>query len=175
MSVKPALTAGHVTTAAEYTTIIDQAWRGVPVKGVNVTNIGAPIATTSAGTEMDLAKLQLTSLSLTTNRYYLARYLLSWTKTVAGDVFDAKLRVNTAVSGTQIGQSGFDFTNGRGSGTQELTFLFKGDASYTGLFLSVVRFSGAGTFSYHGAIGTFNHTYGMLFDHGDSDNWADVA
>jgi hypothetical protein len=147
----------------------------IPIKGTFVTNTGGPIATTSGTTELDLAKLQLTGLTLVTGRYYEARYQIVFTKTVAGDTFDLKLRVNTATSGTQIGQHGFNFTDGLTGGLREFSLMFKGDASYTSLYLSVVRATGTGTLSYYGMTGGFSRAWAQLWDRGDSDNWTDAA
>jgi hypothetical protein len=175
VTTKPSLTAGHVTTAAEYTTIIDQAWRGLPLKGAYVTNTGNPIAATSGTTELDLAKLQLTGLTLVTGRYYEVRVKVTFTKTVAGDTFDMNLRANTAVSGTQVGASGFNWTDGLAGGIREVAIMFKGDASYTSLYVSVVRTAGTGTLSYYGMSGGFARTWAQLWDRGDTDNWSDIA
>ena len=174
MTVKPSLPAMHNTTAAEVTTIMDQAWRGLPLKGVNVTNAGNPIATTSGTTEMDLAKLQLPGLAMSTGRYYVARYLLTVSRTVGADAFDLRLRANTAVSGTQLGRQDIFAQDGT-TEQKEWAFLFKGDASYTSLYVSLVRTAGTGTASYYGTSGGFNRTWAELWDHGDSDNWTDVA
>ena len=176
MTILPSLTAGHDTTAAEWSTITTQVTRSIPIKGAKVTNTGNPIATTSGTTELDLAKLQMTGLTLVTGRYYMARYQVTWVKTVGTDAFDFKLRVNTAVSGTQIGgPSGVNLTQSFTVGQNEIAVLFKGDASYTSLFLSVVRTAGTGTLSYVGEITGFTRAWAMLEDKGDSDNWSDVA
>ena len=167
--------ANDAPTAAQlgaYKTAIE---RSIPLRGAYVTNTGGPIATTSGTTELDLTKLQLTGLTLTTGRYYEARYQITFTKTVAGDSFDIKLRANTAVSGTQIAQHGFNPTNGFTGGLLEFGLMFKGDVSYGSIYLSVVRTGGTGTLSYYGMSGTFSRTWAQLWDRGDTDNWADIA
>lgn len=147
----------------------------IPIKALRITNTGAPIATTSAGTEMDLAKYQFTGLTLTTGRYYMLRYNITYTKTVAGDSFDFKVRVNTAVSGTQIGLTGFNPTRSSTGAEETLEFVFLGDSTYTSLYLSVIRSAGTGTLAYFGASGTLNRGWAELLDLGDSANWIDVA
>lgn len=175
MTTMPTLSALHPPTATELATITTQVTRSIPLKGAYVTNTGGPIATTSGTTEMDLSKLALTGLTLTTGRYYEVRYQVVFTKTVAGDSFDLKLRANTATTGTQIGQHGFNPTDGLTGGLREFGLMFKGDASYTALYLSVVRSGGTGTFSYYGMNGTFNRAWAQLWDRGDTDNWTDAA
>jgi len=173
----PNLPAGHVTTAAEMALITPAGMqRSIPLRGVNVTNTGSPIATTSGTTELDLAKYALTGLTLVTGRYYLARYSITFTKTVGSDVYGFKLRANTAVSGTQISAPGSDPTDALTVGDREVRCIFKGDASYTSLYFSVTRTGGTGTFSYYGAFSaSLMRTWGALYDLGDSDNWSDVA
>jgi hypothetical protein len=175
MTTWPQFTSLHEPSATELDTVVTGVRRAIPLKGAYVTNTGGPIATTSGTTELDLAKLQLTGLTLVTGRYYEVRYQITFTKTVAGDSFDLKLRANTAVSGTQIGQHGFNFTDGLTGGLREFGLMFKGDASYTSLYLSVVRSGGTGTLSYYGAVGAFVRTWAQLWDRGDSDNWSDIA
>lgn len=144
------------------------------VKGIRITNTGGPIATTSGTNELDLAKYQIPSVSLSSGRYYEARYAVTFTKSVASDTFDIRLRVNTAVSGTQIGQLGFDITDGRAGGYREFSFIFVGDPSYTSIYLSVVRSAGSGTLSYYGTAGSNNRCWGELIDAGDPTLWSDI-
>lgn len=146
------------------------------LKGVNVTNAGNPIATTSGTTEMDLAKLQLTNFNIpmVTGSYYVARFLLTVTNTIASDTFDVRLRANTPVTGTQIGRLDH-FANEPTAYSREYAFEFKGDASYTSIYVSLVRTGGTGTMSYYGVTGGQNRTWGTLSLMGDSGNWSDVA
>lgn len=154
---------------------------GTLVKGILITNTGNPIATTSGATEMDLAKYAMTGLTLVTGRYYIVRYNITYTKSVAADTFDFKLRANTAVSGTQVGVSGFNPTRGSSGADETIEFIFKGDASYTSLYFSVVRTGGGastGVLLYYGAqSGTplQYRAWANINDLGDSANWSDVA
>jgi hypothetical protein len=159
------------------------AWRAVggPYKAVRITNTGSPMYTTSGTTELDLARYSLTSLTaLTAARMYLYRALVTWTKTVPGDDFSLKLRANTAVSGTQVGQTGNVPTLTEANGSMVYEFLFKGDGgaalTITSLYLSAVRGSGTGTFSSYGAGAgsTAYRAWAALYDVGGA-NWSDVA
>lgn len=159
------------------------AWRAVggPYKGVRITNTGSPMYTTSAGTELDLARFALTSMTaLTAARTYLYRALVTWTKTVPGDDFSLKLRANTATSGTQVGGSGNVPTLTEANGSFVYEFLFKGDGgaglTITALYLSAQRGSGTGTMSVYGAgSGTTNYrAWAAIYDVG-GNNWSDVA
>lgn len=151
----------------------DDANRLPPVKGVRITSAGNPIAATSGTTELDMSKYGLSALTLTTGRYYLYRAMFTFTKTVATDGFDFRLRVNTAVSGTQVAKAPVDPTDGLTVGYRYVDMLFLGDAAYTSLHLSVVRAAGTGTLSYFGTSGGFNRGWAMLLELGD--NWSDAA
>jgi hypothetical protein len=170
----PAQPAGHETTAPEWSTVLTFVQRSIPLKGLRILNSGNPIATTSGTTELDLAKYALTGLTLVTNRYYLMRYLVTYTKSVATDAFSLKLRINTAVSGTQTGQLNI-FAEDPAANTKELSFLVAGDSSWTAFYLSAVRTAGTGTLSYYGTSGGFVRSWAALYDVGDTDNWGDVA
>ncbi len=148
--------------------------RAIPLKGVNITNAGAPIATSSGTTELDLSKYAMTGLTLVTGRYYRFVAQVTGNKTVSTDGFDFKLRVNTALTGTQVG-TGLDYFGAVTLQVREVSWLFKGDASYTALYMSVVRTAGTGTFSYYGSASGLTRSYAMLYDVGDTDNWTDVA
>jgi hypothetical protein len=164
------LPSGHKVTADEYA-------RNIPIKAVLLTNTAA-IATTSGTTELDLSKYAMTGLSLTTGRYYMLRYNVTYTKTVAADTFDLKVRANTAVSGTQIGQSGINPTQGNAGADWTFEFMFKGDSSYTAIYFSIVRTGGTGTFTYYGAVPAtplLYRSWATLNDMGDTDNWSEVA
>lgn len=178
MTVLADLTALHEPSATELAAYKTAIVRAIPIKGLLITNTGNPIATTSGTTELDLAKYAFTGLTLVTNRYYLARYNVTYVKTVAADGFDFKVRANTAVSGTQISASGFNPTR-FGTGAEEtFEFIFKGDPTWTSIYLSVVRSGGTGTLAYYGAVaGTppLYRSWAALYDLGDSDNWSDVA
>jgi hypothetical protein len=163
----------HTPTAAELDVWRTAIIRSIPIRGVRVTAAGS-IATTSGTTELDLAKYQLTGLTLVAGRYYIVRPRIAFTKTVAGDVFDVRLRANTAVSGTMIGLVS-DLGSGVAAGSEEAPMMFLGSASYTSLYVSVVRISGTGTLTYLGTNGGFTRSYNMLEDKGDADNWTDVA
>lgn len=160
---------------AAYKLAIDRA---IPISGILITNTGNPIATTSGTVELDLAKYVMNGLVLTTGRYYLGRYSITYTKTVAGDSFDFKIRANTAVSGTQVSVTGFNPTRSGSGAGETFEFIFKGDATYTSLFLSAVRTAGTGTLSYYGAQAgspTQYRAWAALYDLGDTTNWIDVA
>lgn len=162
--------AGHKTTASDFAALI-------PLKAVRLTNTSGAIGTTSGTTELNLSAYALTGLTLTSGRYYMIRYGLTFTKSVAGDTFDFKLRVNTAVSGTQIGQVGFNITDALAGGYREFGLAFVGDSSYTALYLSAVRSGGTGTLSYYGALAgspVMSRAFATLHDLGDTDNWTDV-
>lgn len=175
MTTKPTFYIGYVPVT-DLQTVTDQAWRGIPIKGVRINTPGpGAVATTSATTEMDLAKHAITGLTMTTGRYYLFRAMVTFTKTVGSDTFDLKLRANTPVSGTQIGLYGQNFTDALTGGCRVTEFLFVGDASYTSLYLSVVRTAGTGTLSYYGQQSGFNRSWSALHDQGDTDNWTDVT
>lgn len=159
--------AGHEVTDADFATLI-------PLKGLRILNAGNPIATTSGTTELDLAKYQLSSVTLVTGRYYIARYQVTFTKSVATDSFDLKVRANTATSGTVLGLQAV-FQADPNQGTKEFAFLFAGDSSYTSLYLSAVRTGGTGSLSYYGTNGGYVRGFAQLEDKGDTDNWSDVA
>jgi hypothetical protein len=148
------------------------------VKGILITNTGNPIAVSSGTTELDLAKYAMTGLTLTTGRYYLLQYNVTYTKSVASDLFDLKVRANSALSGTQIAVSGFNPTRSGSGADETFDFIFKGDATYTSLFFSVIRTGGTGTFSYFGAqvgVPTQYRAWATLSDLGDSTKWSDIA
>jgi hypothetical protein len=176
MSSLVAFNANDAPTAAQlgaYKTAIDRA---IPVAAVLITNTGNPIAVTSGTTELDMPKYALTGLTLTTGRYYMARYNVTYTKTVAGDGFDFKVRTAPA-AGTQVALTGFNPTRSGTGAEDTFEFIFKGDATWTSLYLSVVRNAGSGTLSYYGAqAGTplQYRAWGALYDLGDSTNWVDV-
>ncbi len=149
--------------------------REAVVAGVRVTNAGNPIAVTSGATELDLTKWALTGLSLSLNRYYLWHGMVTFTKTVTGDQFDFRLRSNTALSGTQVGQPGFNPTQFGAGDAKEFQILIKGDPAITALYLSVIRTSGTGTLSYYGTTSGWNRCYAYLQDVGAAPVWADVA
>lgn len=179
MTQLPSLPSGHVPTGAELSIIETAITRSIPIKGLLLTTTSSPIATTSGTTELDMPKYAMTGLTIVTNRYYMYRANITFTKTVSSDGFDFRLRANTAVSGSLIGQTGFQPTDSLSGGDLTYEFMFKGDASYTALYLSVVRSSGTGTLSYSGAqTGSgplLYRSWAVLHDLGDSDNWTDVA
>lgn len=147
------------------------------VKGLRIVNAGAPIATTSGATELDFAKYQFTGLTglLQLGQYYIARYNITYTKTVAGDSFDFKLRTNTAVSGSQIGLTGFNPTETDTGAERTYEFIFVGDPTINSLFFSATRSGGTGTLSYYGLNGAFNRGWAAIYQEGDSSQWTDVA
>lgn len=176
MTILPSLLPNHAPTSAEMAAVTTAITRSIPIRGLLITNTGNPVATTSGTTELDLSKYALTGLALITGRYYLLRANVTYTKTVAGDGFDFKVRANTAVSGTQVAVTGFNPTESGGGAEKTFEFIFKGDATWTSLFLSVVRTAGTGTLSYYGAQGSNAYrAWVELRDLGDSDNWTDVA
>lgn len=172
------LPAGHTPTATELATYKTFITRSIPLKGVRLTNSSGAIATTSGTTELDLSKFAFTGLTLVTNRYYLYVANITWTSTVTTDSWNFKLRANTATSGTQIGQTGFNPTQGSGGAESIYEFLFVGDSTYNSVYLSVQRGAGTGTLSYYGATSAgppvLSRSWGRLYDLGDSDNWSDA-
>jgi hypothetical protein len=150
---------------------------GRPIAGVYITNSGNTGAT-SGTTELDLVMHQLpfpTGLTLSSSRLYLYRAQTTFTKTVAGDTFDFKLRANTALSGTQIGQSGVNPTDGLTIGQRTLEIFFVGSSSYTKLFLSATRSAGTGTLTGFGSVSGFIRSWSVLHDIGDSGVWSAYA
>lgn len=152
------------------------AWEliGPPVllKGLLLINNGNPVATTSGTTEMNMALYALTGLTLVTNRYYKVRLFWTFTKTVAGDTFDMKLRANTAVSGTIVSGSATDQTDAHTIGNRITEMVFQGNSSWTSLHFSVQRSAGSGTFSYYSATGG-TRGWAELYDLGS--NWSNVS
>lgn len=147
----------------------------VPIAGANVTAITSPIATTSGATELDLAKLALTA-NMVTGKYYRVTCMIPFTKTTATDQFAINVRTNTAVTGTLVCSTGtVDAFNNQASGVRDITFVFKASANWTGVFISVVRQSGAGTLSYYGrqAAGSAR-IFSFLAEMG-ATTWTDVA
>jgi len=161
-------TTGHEPSPADFATLI-------PLAGVLITNTGNPIGTTTGTTELDFAKYALSGFTLSTSRWYLARIHVTFTKTQGTDSFFIRLRGNTALTGTQVHQSGVDPFDGLTIGQRDMDFMFQPGSAYTSLRFSVVRSSGTGTFSYFGASGGFPRAWALLYDVGDSTNIANVA
>ena len=92
----------------------------------------------------------------------------------AGDAFELRVRVGTAVTGALVAQSPVDPTDGRTIGYRYLEIPLVGSAAWSSLHLSVVRTSGTGTLSYYGSTQGRVRSWAALWDVGDTDNWTDV-
>lgn len=133
------------------------------VGGVNVTTLGG--LTVASAAETDITQLQF-SATVNTARLYEYRTQVFFVATVATDVVEIKMRRDTALTGTQLGDgTAGGVVNGP---TASLSWFFVPTANETiHFFTSHVRRNGTGTFAAQGSPNVgIARTYAALYDVG---------